>query len=106
MTFSCLVGAYGAGPLEKALAAYADMRRMGIEPNPPFADAYLGAILQKPRADNWQPAEIMDALQQLQDEAPERIEAAKLALNEFRSLDLELSDLVRRIDAALQKWVS
>ncbi|CAE7573245.1 PPR4, partial [Symbiodinium sp. CCMP2456] len=98
VTFSCLVGAYGVAPLEKALAAYADMRSMGIEPNPPFADAYLGAILQKPRAHSWQPAEIMDALQLLQEEAPNRIEAAKLALSEFKGLGLELTDLARRIE--------
>ena len=103
VTFSCLVGAYGAAPLEKALAAYADMRRMGIEPNPPFADAYLGAILKKPRAHSWQPAEIKSALQLLQDEAPNRIEAAKLALSEFKGRGLELTDLGRRIDGALRK---
>ena len=103
VTFACLVGAYGAAPLEKAQSAYTEMKQLGIEPNQPFADVYVATLLQKPLAASWRWGQILAELQQIHDESPARVEATRLAISEFKGLGVELSDFVVRVDRALQK---
>ncbi|CAE7819236.1 FCA [Symbiodinium sp. CCMP2592] len=94
ITFACLIGAYMTAPLEEVLVAYTEMKELGILPNTVFAESYLVTVLRKPKKAPWDEDEMLDALHT---RSPERIAAARQAIDDFKAEGVSLSTLSSRI---------
>ena len=80
--FTCLLGAYKSASLEDVLAAYADMKRHGIEANRPFSETYITSVLQKPKDAKWTFDELLSVV--FPRTSPARLAAARKAMDEFQ----------------------
>ena len=76
------------------------MKGLGIAPDGPFAETYLTTVLLKSKQTRWKVKEMILKLQQL---APDRITAARQALEDFKSAGVSLSLLSRTIDRTLKQ---
>ncbi len=76
------------------------MKAWQIVPNRVFAETFLTSLLGGERLGRWRDPERM-AQEQLRYKPPERLEAARHALNDFESQGVELSRLCRKIGKAL-----
>ena len=86
--YTCLIGAYATAPLQEVLNAYAQLKASSIKMDSPFTEVYLVTVLQKPKAEVWDRG-IM--LRELRMRSPDRLAAAKDALDDFNALELELA---------------
>ncbi|CAE7382562.1 FCA [Symbiodinium necroappetens] len=100
ITFACLVGSYMTAPLEEIRVAYTEMKELGIVPNTVFAESYLVTVLRKPKGAPWDEDEMLVALHE---RSPERIAAARQAIDDFKAEGVTLSTLSSRIHRVLQK---
>ncbi|CAE7260196.1 PPR4 [Symbiodinium natans] len=100
VTFTCLIGAYKTAPLEDILAAIADMQAMDIAANTAFVETFLITVLRKPRDGRWSVADIIAMVPTW---PSGRVAAAKSALEDFKREHIQLSQLSRKIDLALQQ---
>ncbi|CAE7535409.1 FCA [Symbiodinium microadriaticum] len=82
ITFACLVGSYISAPLEEIRVAYTEMKELGIVPNTVFAESYLVTVLRKPKGAPWDEDEMLVALHE---RSPERIAAARQAIDDFKA---------------------
>ena len=98
ITFTTLAGALKSAPLDDVLWTYQEMKEQQIVPNRVFAETFLISVLGGGRLDR-DPGRL--AQKQLRYEPPERLEAARNALNDFRSQGVELSTLCHKIGKAL-----
>ncbi|CAE7479011.1 PPR4 [Symbiodinium pilosum] len=97
-TYTCLIGAYAQAGLCEVLAAYHEMRGLGIDPDSAFAETYLGTVLW-PLPQDRQGAAVEA---ELVSRPPERLAAAREALADFKSVGVELTALSARIAKALR----
>eukprot|EP00438_Fugacium_kawagutii_P002490 Skav209083 [mRNA] locus=scaffold207:541580:550443:+ [translate_table: standard] len=97
ITFSSLMRAYTSAPLKQILAAYEEMKQLNIKPNKVFAEVYLVAVLHGLRMFGG-PARIADTLREV---APERLKAAKMAVQDFEEGNVELTYLCGKMGQAL-----
>ena len=100
VTFAALAGAFKTSPLEDVLWTYQEMKAQQIVPNRVFAETFVASLLGVGKVDR-DPERL--AQEQLRYQAPERLEAARHALNDFKSQGVELSGLCRKAEKALSK---
>ena len=90
-----------SAPLEDLLWTYQEMKAWQIVPDRVFAETFLTSLLGGERL-QWRGPERM-AQKHLRYKPPERLEAARHALNDFKSQGVELSGLCRSVGQALSK---
>ena len=102
VTFASLVGAYANAELEDILAAYAEMKMLGILPNKVFAETYLVTVLRvrKPKQGRLTDQKTIAELRKC---SPERIAAASQAIADFEGAGISLTSLSMRIRRAMTK---
>ena len=91
--FTSLVGAYGESSLRELLSVYQQMKALGVEPDPVFAEIYLFSVLKKNRAENVR--------RTLQQNPVERLQAARDALNDFKKAGVRLGRACAKVDREL-----
>ena len=99
VAFTALVGAYITAPLEYILSAKADMARSGIRPSHVFAETYLCSVVQLDLKGRRHINFFIDALR---DQPADRLQEARVALEEFEAEGVELSGLSKKLKSALQ----
>ena len=102
VTFATLAGALQSAPLEDVLWIYKEMKAQQIVPNRVFAETFVASLLGGERLDRWRDPERL-AQEHLRYKPPERLEATRNALNDFKSQGVELSRLCREVGKALSK---
>ena len=98
VTFTTLAGALQSAPLEDVLWIYKEMQASQIVPDRVFAETYLISLLSVGRLAR-DPERL--AQEHLRYKPPEHLDAARYALNDFKSQGVELSALCRKVGKAL-----
>ncbi len=98
VTFGTLAGALQSAPLEDLLWAYEEMKAWEIAPNRVFAETFLTSLLGGETLDRYPERMVQQTLRY---KPPERLEAARNALHDFKSQGVELSGLCRKLGKAL-----
>ena len=101
ISFTCLIGAYKTSPLDDVLAAYDNMKHREILADPVFAETYIFTVLQGNHGDVW--STVPKTTQGLRNKPPERLQAARKALDQFKASGVQLTQLCRKVDAALEQ---
>ena len=100
VTFTALAGALQSAPLDDVLWTYQEMKAWQIVPNHVFAETFLISVFGGGRLARG-PGRM--AQENLRYKPPERLEAARNAVNDFESQGVELSGLCRDVKQVLSK---
>ena len=101
VTFAALAGAFKCSPLEYLLWTYNEMKAFQVRPNQIFAETFLAAVLEGDKLRRWRTLELM--VQNLRHTPRERLQAAKDALEDFESADVEMTGLCQNVRNALKR---
>ena len=101
VTFAALAGAFKSSPLDNLLWTYSEMKSFQVRPNRIFAETFLAAVLEGDEMRSWRTVEVM--AQNLRDTPNERLQAAKDALDDFDSAEVELTALCQKVRSALKR---
>ena len=101
-TFTALVGAYRAAPLDLVLKTHAKMKGMSIAPNRVFAEVYLTAILAMKKVEAVNLRTVQQISNYLKDRPRERLEASRSALADVKSQGIVLSRLSQTLDESVE----
>ena len=99
-TYTCLIGAYATAPLPRVLTAYERLKSSNVTIDSPFTEVYLVTVLQKPKPEDWRGQKLIEKLKA---RSPDRLAAAKVALDDFDAAGVELTGLSLAIQKALRK---
>ena len=86
--YTCLIGAYATAPLPQVLAAYDHLKSSDVSIDYHFTERYLVTVLQKPQPEDWRGEKVVEKLKA---RSPDRLAAARVALDDFNAAGLELS---------------
>ena len=100
VTFTTLAGALQSAPLDDVLWTYQEMKTRQITPDRVFAETFLLSVLGGDRL-KWCTDSEAFAKANLCDKPRERLQAARKALDDFKSQRVELSGLCRAVGRAL-----
>lgn len=102
VSFTTLAGALQSAPLEDVLWIHQEMKARQIVPDRVFAETFLLSVLGGERLGQQAGRDPKRMAQEyLPYKPPERLEAARNALNDFESQGVELTALCRKIGKAL-----
>ena len=102
VTFTTLAGALQSAPPEDVLWTYQEMKARQIVPDRVFPEIFVASLLGGERLGRWRNPESL-AQEHLRYKPPERLQAARYALNDLKSQGVELSSLCRNVGKALSK---
>ena len=78
------------------------MRSLKVEANNPFTEVYLTTVLNITKRDGRYIRSVQDALALLRDRPPERLEAARAAVADFRAANIDITSLGQKFLRALK----
>ena len=100
VTFGTLAGAFRNSPLDDVLWTYQEMKIRQMTPDRVFAETFLLSVLSGDRLKRCTDSEAF-AKANLRDKPRERLQAAREALDDFKSQRVELSGMCRAVEKAL-----
>ena len=101
VTFGALAGAFKFSPVEDVLWIYKEMKTQQIVPDRVFAETFLISVLGGGELKRCRNAEVF-ARENLRNMPRERLQAAREALDDFKSQGVELSGVCRQVKKALR----
>ena len=101
-TFTSFMGAHAGANLSRVLTAYRRMRALEVEANNPFTEVYLTTVLNISKGEGRYIRSVTDAAALLRKCSPDRIEAAKAAVAEFREQQVSITSLGQKLERGLR----
>eukprot|EP00438_Fugacium_kawagutii_P014216 Skav201456 [mRNA] locus=scaffold6:296129:297046:+ [translate_table: standard] len=96
VTFTSLIGTYSSLSLQEVLSVYNEMKDLDIEPTRVFAETYVYALLQRRERHVSIP-------QTLRKQSTERLQAARSALDDFKTTGVPLFAACEEVDSGLTR---